>query len=120
MRIWTKEKVAEQYVASCAIIQQATETGEYRKSNRERAKLISAYKWLEKHPEEAEEVLGALLCHDSPVVQTKAAAHCLGLAIRTADALDVLERVSGRNDIWGFNAEMVLKVYAKNGQLKVY
>lgn len=118
MKKWTKALVTEQYIVSCAVIQSATLIGDYKSANKEKDKLLSAFKWLEKNIHEASGVLGELLHNSSPVVQTKAAAHCLCLQINQDEALHVLETVSKRSDIWGFNAEKVLEVYQKNGFLK--
>lgn len=120
MKNWTKELLIEQYLQSCSIIQSATLDGDYRAANKETSKLISAFKWLESNLLVASEVLSKLLQNRSPVVQTKAAAHCLGLQILQAEAIGTLEMVSHRDDIWGFHAEKVLEVYFKNGFLKIY
>ena len=120
MKKWTKVSVTEQYISSCSIIESATTVGDYKTANKEKPKLLSAYKWLEKSLYEASEILGALLQNSSPVVQTKAAAHSLCLNINQTEALHTLKTVSMRSDIWGFNAEKVLEVYNKNGFLKAY
>ena len=56
------------------------------------------------------------------VVKTKAAAYCLALNERTALAEQVLEEIANEpsNGILGFNAEMTLKVWKKQGFLKIY
>lgn len=113
MKAWTKETVIDQYISSCTIIELAVDSGDYKKSNKERSKLVSAYKWLEKNVQEANEILKELLHNSSPVVQTKAAAHCLCLNICKEEALNVLKSVSTRSDIWGLNAEKVLEGYYK-------
>lgn len=120
MKAWTKAAIIDQYISSCTIIELATDSGDYKKANKERPKLVSAYKWLEKNIQEAREILEELLQNSSPVVQTKAAAHCLCLNLCKEEALNVLKTVSTRSDIWGFNAEKVLEVYYKNGFLKAY
>lgn len=120
MRKWTKSLVIQQYISSCAIIQSATVAGDYKTSNKERPKLIAAYKWLEKNICEANEVLGELLQNESPVVQTKAAAHCLCLNVNKNEAISILRSVSKRNDIWGFNAQQTLEAYKKESSLRAY
>ena len=120
MKTWTKATIIDQYIASCAVIELAIDSGDYKKSNIERPKLVSAYKWLEKNVQEAGEILEELLQNSSPVVQTKAASHCLCLNVCKGKALNVLKTLSTRSDIWGFNAEKVLEVYHKNGFLKAY
>ena len=107
MKKWTKVSVTEQYISSCSIIESATTVGDYKTANKEKPKLFSSYKWLEKNLYEASEILGALL-------------HCLCLNINQTEALHTLKTVSMRSDIWGFNAEKVLEVYNKNGFLKAY
>lgn len=120
MKTWIKDTIIDQYIASCAVIELAMDSGDCKKSNKERSKLNSVYKCLEKNVQEAGEILEELLQNSSPVVQTKAASHCLCLNLCKEKALNVLKMVSTRSDIWGFNAEKVLEVYYKNGFLKAY
>lgn len=48
MKKWAKVSVTEQYISSCSIIESATTVGDYKTANKEKPKLLSAYKWLEK------------------------------------------------------------------------
>lgn len=120
MKTWTKSAIIDQYISSCTIIELAMDSGDYKRSNKEHQKLVSAYKWLEKNVQEAREILEELLQNSSPIVQTKAAAHCLCLNLCKEEALNALKAVSTRSDIWGLNAEKVLEVYYENGFLKAY
>ena len=120
MKKQTVPNVIEQYITSCMIIQSATEIGDFKKSNKEQSKLISAYKWIEANMAEAHGIFSKLLQYDNPVVQTKAATHCLSLNINKEWAINVLLDVAKRKDIWGFNAEKVIEVYKERGYLKAY
>ena len=55
-------------------------------------------------------------------IKTKAAAYCLSMNYNIDYAVSVLQEIADNpdNGIFGFNAEMTLKVWRKNGYLKIY
>lgn len=122
MKRKSKEEVIEQYISSCKIMQETTLSGDYKANNAEGKKIIKVFKLLEKDLIFAVECLSVLLLNDNVVVKTKAASHCLALNIKNEDAVRTLELAASNeeNGIFGFNAEMTLKVWREQGYLKVY
>jgi len=122
MKQISEDAVIEQYISSCRIMYDATLSGDYKTSNAEGKQIISVFKLLEKDLQFAEDCLVTLLKNDNVVVKTKAAAHCLALNIKINEAIRVLEFTARdeKNGIFGFNAQMTLDVWRKQGYLKVY
>lgn len=122
MKSIDKQEVLEQYISSCQIIWDATLSGDYKTNNSEGKKIIKVFKMFEKNLIFAEECLSLLILNDNVVVKSKAAAHFLALNMRVEDAISTLELVASNeeNGIFGFNAEMTLKVWREQGTLKVY
>lgn len=119
---WNHSDVINQYKSSCDIMYRATLDGDYKENNKEGKKIIGVFKFLEKNRELAVETLPLLFSDENVVTRTKAAAHCLALQINTAEAEKILkvESEEKENGIFGFNAEMTLKVWRETGCLKVY
>ncbi|MDD4402727.1 MAG: hypothetical protein PHI24_12955 [Desulfitobacteriaceae bacterium] len=119
---WNHSDIITQYKSSCDIMYRATLDGDYKANNKEGKKLIDVFKFLEKNRELAVETLSLLLGDENVVTRTKAAAHCLALKINTSEAEKILKVESEKkeNGIFGFNAEMTLKVWKETGCLKVY
>lgn len=122
MKRKSKNEVIEQYISSCQIMHDATLSGNYKINNAEGRKIIKVFKQLEKDLQFAEECLVELLKNDHVVVKIEAAAQCLALNIKIDDAISVLESVAleEENGIFGFNAQMTLKVWRDQGYLKIY
>ena len=122
MKKYTKEEVIQQFKNSCDIIYQCNETGDYKTSNKEQPKLLKIFKYFEKNVEFAMECIKELLCDESVVVSTKAAAYCLALNENVDEALTVLLDNSMKKEtgIFRFNAEMTLKVWKSQGYLCMY
>ena len=120
--IYDKQHIIEQYEKSGKIMYDATLNGDYKKNNREGAKLTKIFKYFEQNRELAYECISEMFNSKNVVVKTKAAAYCLALNERTALAEQVLEEIANEpsNGILGFNAEMTLKVWKKQGFLKIY
>jgi hypothetical protein len=100
----------------------ATLDGDYKTKNKEGKKIVDVFKFLENNKELALETLPLLFDDENVVTRTKAAAHCLALQINTLEAerLLKLESEIRENGIFGFNAEMILKVWKEEGSLKLY
>lgn len=77
---------------------------------------------MEKDPEWAHKCIDKLIVKENVVLKTKMAAYCLALGYKVEEAVTVLEKVSSdsSNGIFGFNAQMTLKVWRENGYLKIY
>ncbi len=122
MKKYTKEEVLKQYEESCEIMRQATLTGDYKANNKECKKLIKIFKYFENDREFAMECINEMLKSDNVVVRTEAAAYCLALK----ENIDIAEKVlldisiDEKTGIFGFNAEMTLKVWKKQGFLRMY
>jgi hypothetical protein len=121
-KIWTKSEVLTQYINSGIVMKKATLEGDYKTNNKEGKKITELFKYLEKNLILANESLPLLLSHENVVIRTKAAAHCLALRINITEAEKALVEIAedGSNGIYGFNAEMTLKVWSENGHLQVY
>ena len=63
-----------------------------------------------------------MLKSENVVVRTDAAAYCLALNEHIDIAQDVLSEISSKeeNGIFGFNAQMTLEVWEKQGYLHIY
>ncbi len=122
MKKYAKEEVLQQFKDSCDIIYRCNETGDYKTGNKEQPKLIKIFKYFEKNREFAMECIKELLCDESVVVSTKAAAYCLALNENVDKALEVLLANSEKKEagIFRFNAEMTLKVWKSQGYLRMY
>lgn len=117
-----KQEIIEQYILSCKIMQEATLSGDYKVNNAEGKKIVKVFKILEKDLLFAEDCLSILLENNNVVVKTKAAAHCLALNVRVDEAVNILEIAAQdeKNGIFGFNAQMTLKVWREQGYLRIY
>lgn len=121
-KLWSHSDIINQYKSSCDIMYKATLDGDYKTNNKEGKKIVDIFKFLEKNKELALETLPLLFDDENVVTRTKAAAHCLALQINTLEAERLLKLESERkeNGIFGFNAEMTLKVWKEEGCLIVY
>jgi hypothetical protein len=119
---WNKLEIINQYKSGCDIMHRATLDGDYKTNNKEGKKIVDIFKFLEKNKVLALETLPLLFDDENVVTSTKAAAHCLALQINTLEAENLLKRESEKkeNGIFGFNAEMTLKVWKEEGCLIVY
>ena len=97
-------------------------SSDYKRGNEEGKKIILIFKILEKNRELALSSIPVLLSDSNVVTRSKAASHCLSLGINIDDAVKVLENVvkEEKGNIFGFNAQMTLKVWRGQGYLKVY
>jgi len=120
--ILSPQDVVKQYIETGLVLRETTLNGDYKTGNREWGKIVKLFKILEKDKELASISLQELFHNENVITKAKAAAHCLSLAICVKEAIKVLENIAGdkKNGIFGFNAEMTLKVYREQGYLKVY
>ncbi len=116
------EEIIDKYIEIGTILKETTLSGDYKKGNKERNKIIKLFKLLEADLELARRTLPELFYNENVVTSNKAAAHCLSLNICVDEALRVLKNAKDdeKNGIFGFEAEMTLKVWHKQGYLKVY
>lgn len=119
---WTSGEILAQYAESGAIMEKATLEGDYRTNNSEGGVVLKVFKFLERNKELASITLPSLLQDGSTVTRTIAAAHCLALNIHIEEATEALERVAQDEStgILGFSAGMTLKVWRKQGYLRMY
>ncbi len=119
---WSKSDIISQYIESGNVMYKATLEGDYKTNNKEGKKITQVFKYLEKNLELAADTLPLLFDNENVVVRTKAAAHCLALKIHIDKAKKILEDAANddKNGIFGFNAQMTLKVWHEQGFLKVY
>ena len=122
MKKHTKENILKQYEKSGEIIYNALSTGNYRKSNRESAKLRKIFREFENNTDLADECIPELLKSSNVVVRSEAAAYCLALRRDIELAEKILKDIASdpNSEIWGFNAEMTLKVWKEQGYLRMY
>lgn len=122
MKEYNKDSIIEQYEKSCKIMYDSTLNGDYKKNNKEGAKLIKIFKYFEQNRELAYECISEMFNSENVVVRTKAASYCLALKERTEIAEKVLAEIAKEpaNGIFGFNAKMTLKVWKDQGFLKIY
>lgn len=116
------EEIIKQYETSGKIIFDATYSGDYKTNNREGKKLLKLFKTFEHNPEFAMVCIKELLNSDNVVVRIEAASYCLALRLDVKTGERALEEISRNRDygIFRFNAEMTLKVWRENGELRLY
>lgn len=122
MKKYTVDEVAEIYEKSGKLMYDATLSGDYKTNNREGKRLTKLFKIFEKDLDFGYQCIGRLLESTNVVIKSEAAAYCLALDYKVEYAVSVLEEIATDpdNGIFGFNAEMTLKVWRKNGELKIY
>lgn len=122
MRKLTKEETLAQIESSARIIYDAIEVGDSKTANKENKKLIKIFKYFETNLEFAKECIDEMYNSSNIVVISDAAAYSLALKLDIDRAIDTLNEIS-KNDnygIYSFNAEMTLKVWNKDKELKIY
>ena len=121
MKKYTKEKILKQYEKSGEIIYHTTLNGDYRKNNREGARLVKIFKEFEKDPDLADECIPELLKSPNVAVRIKAASYCLALRRNIKLAEKILKNIASdpNNKIFRLNAEMILKVWKEQGYLNI-
>jgi hypothetical protein len=122
MKKYDLAEIIAQCEESGAKIYTATLEGDYKTNNREGAKLTKIFKRFEKNPDMARECIPELLKSSNVHVRTEGAAYCLSLNIFVEEGKAALQEIADNeeNGIFGFNAEMILKVYAERGYIKIY
>jgi hypothetical protein len=116
------DALIKEYI-DCAIIQgEATLDGDYKRGNKAAKKLTKMYKRMEQNDILAIHMLDVLFKDDYINVKIYASVHALGLNIKISEAIAILKEISiaDNRGILGFNAEMALKIYNKQGYLKFY
>ena len=122
MRKLTKEETLAQIESSARIIYDAIEVGDSKTANKENKNLIKIYKYFETDLEFAEKCIDEMYNSSNIIVISKAAGYSLGLKLDVDRAINTLREIS-KNDnygIYSFNAEMTLKVWNKDKELKIY
>ena len=119
MKKHTKENILKQYEKSGEIMCPAMLNGDYRKSNRESAKLRKIFREFENNTDLADECIPELLKSSNVVVRSEAAAYCLALRRDIRLAEKILKDIASdpNSKIFGLNAEMTLKVWKEQGYL---
>ncbi len=122
MKKYTVDEIINIYEKSGRLMYDATLSGDYKTNNREGKRLTKIYKIFEANNEFGYQCIDRLIKSNNVVIKTKAAAYCLSLNYRIDYAVSVLQEIVENPDtgIFGFNAEMTLKVWKKNGCLKIY
>ena len=116
------DTLLKDYIENAIIQGEATLDGDYKKCNKAAKKLINIYKVMEHNDKLAVQMLEILLKDEHINVKICASAHALGLNVNINLAISTLEQISTKPElgILGFNAEMSLKTYYKQGYLKFY
>lgn len=118
MRLPTVDEVVTVFEEAGVVMQEATLSGDYRKNNRQRKKLEKYYKLYAECPELCHACIDRLIESENVVTRTNAAACSIAFDYELDRAKAVLQDIaSARKDIFGFNAEMTLKVWKKQGYL---
>ncbi len=122
MKDHTIDEIVELYEKSGKLMYDATLSGDYKTNNREGKKLTKIYKLFELNNAFGYQCIDRLIKSNNVVIKTKAAAYCLSFNYNVDYAVSVLQEIAENpnNGIFGFNAEMTLKVWNKNGYLKIY
>jgi len=118
----TANEIVEIFEIGCERIKKATLSGNHKVNNREYDKLTEVFKVFETDSILANECLSKMLLSNNVVLRIQAAAYCLALNIKTDQAISTLQKaaVDESSTIFGFNAEMTLGVWEKEGHLRIY
>lgn len=110
----------EAYISAAVTHGEATLEGDHKTANKQYATLTKFYRKLEKDRPFAETFLEKLFHHTDASVRTWAAAHALGLNLRTEEALEILQAIAEDHSLGvaRLDAEMTLKEWMKKGRLK--
>lgn len=122
MKKYTLDEIIDIYEKSGKLMYDATLSGDYKTNNREGKRLTQIYKIFESDNEYGYKCIDRLIESNNVVIKTEAAAYCLSLDYNTDYAVSVLQEIAENPDagIFGFNAEMTLKVWREKGYLKLY
>lgn len=117
-----KEAIIKQFETSGKIMFEEIHNGDWKKHDREGAKLIKIFKMFEKNPDFAMECIEELLKSENVVARTKGAVYCLALGRNVEVGERVLEEISREPSyrLYRTNAEMTLKVWREKGELRLY
>lgn len=122
MKRMKKEEIILQYETSGKSMFEAIHNGDWKKHDREGAKLLKIFKMLEKDPDFAMECVDELLKSENVVVRSKGAAYCLALKRNIETGEKILEEISREPAyrLYRLSAEMTLKVWREKGELQLY
>lgn len=122
MKKYTVDEIFDIYEKSGRLMYDATLSGDYKINNKEGKRLTKLFKVFEKEINFGHQCIDKLFESDNVVIKSEAAAYCLALNYNVEYAIQVLQGIADNSDngIFGFNAEMTLKVWKKNGYLKIY
>lgn len=122
MKRMNKEEIISQYETSGKIMFEEIHNGDWKKHDREGAKLLKIYKMFETDPDFAMECIEELLKSENVVVRSKGAAYCLALKRNIEAGERILEEISREPSyrLYRLNAEMTLKVWREKGELQLY
>lgn len=122
MKNLTIDEIVKIYEESGKLMYDATLSGDYKTNNREGKRLKKIYKLFELNNAFGYQCIDRLINSNNVVIRTEAAAYCLSLNYNIDYAVSVLQEIAENpdNGIFGFNAEMTLKVWKRNGYLKIY
>ena len=122
MQQMDKEAIIRQYETSGKIMFDEIHNGDWKKHDREGAKLLEIFKMFEKNPDFAMECIEELLKSNNVVARTKGAAYCLALKRNVETGERILEEISRdpSSRLYRLNAEMTLKVWREKGELQLY
>jgi len=101
----------KKYIEYATIEGETKLNGDYKKGNEMVKKLNKIFKIINENEDLAKEVISAVLYSNSIRAQGLAAVDALRLNIYVNDAINILEKISLREDIWGFGSEMALKIW---------
>ena len=122
MKKYTVDEIVNIYEKSGRLMYDATLSGDYKTNNKEGKRLIKLFKMFEVDTDFGYKCIMKLFESDNVVILTEAASYCLALNYNTEYAVSVLEKIANDSEsgIFGFNAEMIIKEWKKNGFLKLY
>lgn len=122
MKQMDKNEIINQYETSGKIMFEEIHNGDWKKHDREGAKLLKIFKMFEKNPDFAMECIEELLKSKNVVVRSEGAAYCLALKRNIEAGERILEEISREPSyrLYQLNAEMTLKVWREKGELQLY
>jgi hypothetical protein len=119
---YDRDILLNEYIQSAVVQGESILSGDCKTGNKAGRKLIKIYKLMEQNPQLSACILDTSFWHHNMNVRSWAAAHALGLKVKTSEAIAIMKNISSKEDagIVGFNAGMALEVYMKRGYLKFY
>jgi hypothetical protein len=114
-----QEEIRQNYIDAAVLHRESSYHGDHKTANKQYGILKKFFKQIEQNKID-KNLLIELLKHENICVRSWAAAHLLGIKFETVKAEEELKSIASMPNagMVGFSAEMTLKVWKQQGNLK--